>query len=133
MHALRVFVRYPTLLRTLVDHIAQMKYAYLIVLCMPLVLSGCTIVGLIIGQKNNKERNKDKSVFDAKTYDYSNVKVGFETDKKIVKAILESTGRKDDEGGVGDRNVPIHCKPPLVQVCSVKENLCICIKDSQFN
>ncbi|MCQ3827855.1 hypothetical protein HXX02_00195 [Microbulbifer elongatus] len=110
-----------------------MKFSTFVFLLISSLMSGCTVVGMILDKKINDFENRDKSVLEKKRNDHSNLKSGFEADKKIVKAILESTGGKDGEGQVSDRNVPTHCRPPSVQVCSAKENLCICTKDGKSN
>ena len=105
-----------------------MKSSVFFILCISLVLPGCTVLGMAVDKKFNDFENRDKSVLDTKTYDHSGMKAGFEADKRIVKAVLESTGKEDDESFVGDRNVPVQCQPPLTKVCSAKENVCICSK-----
>lgn len=105
-----------------------MKSSAFFILCVSLFLSGCTILGMAVDKKFNDFENRDKSVLDAKTYDHSGMEAGFEADKRIVKTVLESTGKEDVDSIGGDRNVPVQCQPPLTQVCSAKENVCICSK-----
>lgn len=91
---------------------------------LPLVLSGCTVVGAALDEQSHQFLEKYKAGTEKPKKDNEFMKAGFKMDRELVKRAI-AAGQKVEEMPV---NVPSHCKGEYQFVCSEQESVCVCVR-----
>ncbi|WP_078085592.1 hypothetical protein [Microbulbifer mangrovi] len=96
----------------------------LCLILLPLMLSGCTLVGAVLDKQTHEFVEKYKAGAEKPKKNNEFMKAGFEMDKELVKRAI-AAGDEVEEQVV---NVPSHCKGTYQRVCSEKESVCVCVR-----
>ncbi|WP_237068002.1 hypothetical protein [Microbulbifer guangxiensis] len=104
-----------------------MKTVCAVLFCWVALLCGCTYAGAVLDEEVHEVLKRDQSASvnepRKKTNDFA--ELGLLFDAAILKTILISDRPQEKPSA----DVPTYCYPPFKQVCSARDNICICKHD----